>query len=141
MAPFCQDFRRFSLPMSGNRGESNDPGWRRTCKSVGYGAVGLFVTFLDVFKLARILDGFAAGIEMTFRQLLSPCVLGHGDMLKTRDAEGQLALECVDCGEVKRILQHTPIKGPKHGAVPVPGAPVLKVKQLRVRERSYPRSA
>jgi hypothetical protein len=91
--------------------------------------------------MARILDAFTAGIEMTLWQLLSPCVLGHGDMLKTRDDEGQLALECVDCGHVRRVLQQPAIKGPKHCAVPVPGAPVLKVKQLRVRERSYPRSA
>jgi hypothetical protein len=103
--------------------------------------VGFTLTILDVFKMARILDAFAAGIEMTFWQLLSPCVLGHGDMLKTRDAEGQLALECVVCGHVRPVLQQPAIKGPKHGAVPVAGAPVLKVKHLRMRERSYPRSA
>lgn len=91
--------------------------------------------------MARIIDVFAAGLEMTLWQLLSPCVLGHGDMLKTRDAEGRLALECVDCGHVRRVLQQPAIKGPKHCAVPVPGAPVLKVKQLCARERSYPRSA
>ena len=105
------------------------------------GYVGFTLTLLGVFKMARILDAFAEGIEMTFSQLLSPCVLGHGDMLRTRDAEGQLALECVDCGHVRRILQEPAIKGPKHGAVPVAGAPVLKVKHLRVRDRSYPRSA
>jgi hypothetical protein len=78
---------------------------------------------------------------MTLSQLLSPCVLGHGDMLKTRDADGHLALECADCGHVTRVLQQPAIKGPKHAPVPVAGAPVLKVKPLRVRERSYPRSA
>ena len=81
------------------------------------------------------------GIELTLWQLLSPCVFGHGDMLKTRNAEGQLALECVDCGHVRPILQQPAIKGPRHRALPVPGAPVLRVKQLRVRERSYPRTA
>jgi hypothetical protein len=96
---------------------------------------------LDVSKMSQILNAFAAGIEMTLSQLLSPCVWGHGDMLKTRDAEGQLALECIDCGHVRRVLQQPTIKGPKHCAVPVPGAPVLKVKQLRMRERRYPRSA
>ena len=74
-------------------------------------------------------------------QLLSPCVFGHGDMLKTRDADGQLALECVDCGHVRPVLQQPAIKGPKHYAPPVAGAPVVKVKQLRVRDRSYPRTA
>jgi hypothetical protein len=78
---------------------------------------------------------------MTFWQLLSPCVLGHGDMLKTRDENGQFALECVDCGYVRPVLQQPALKGPKHCAVPVLGAPVVKVKQLRVRERSYPRLA
>ena len=77
---------------------------------------------------------------MTFRQLPSPCMLGHGDMLKSRDAEGQLGPECADCGHVRRIFQEPAIKGPKHCAVPVPGTPVLKVKHQRVRERSYPRS-
>src|SRR5918994_366447 len=76
------------------------------------------------------------GSKLTLRQLFSPCVFGHGDTLRTRDAEGQLALECVDCGHVRRILEQPAIKGPKHCAVPVPGAPVLKVRQLRVRERS-----
>jgi hypothetical protein len=99
------------------------------------------LTNFDVPKMARIVDAVVAATETTLRQLLSPCVLGHGEMLKTRDAEGQLALECVDCGHVKRILQQPAIKGPKHYALPVAGAPVLKVKRLRVRERSYPRSA
>lgn len=106
-----------------------------------YGAFRFSRTILYVLEMARILNASAGGIEMTLWQLLSLCVLGHGDMLKTRDAEGQLALECVDCGHVRRILQQPAIKGPKHCAVPVPGAPVLKVKQLRVRARSYPRSA
>jgi hypothetical protein len=66
---------------------------------------------------------------------------GHGDMIKTRDAEGQLALECLDCGHVKRVLEQPAIKGPQHYAAPVAGAPVLKAKRLRVREREYPRSA
>ena len=72
---------------------------------------------------------------------LSPCMFGHGDMLRTRDAEGQPALECVDCGHVSRIVLQPSIKGPMHCAVPVPGAPVLKVKRLHLRDRSYPRSA
>ena len=91
--------------------------------------------------MARILTAFAAGVEMTLRQLLSPCVLGHGDLLKTRDEDGHLALECADCGHVQRVLQQPAIKGPKHRAVPVAGTPVLKVKQLRVRARIFPRSA
>lgn len=91
--------------------------------------------------MAQIVFAFVAGIEMTLKQLLSPCVLGHGEMLRTRDEQGQLALECVDCGHVRRVLQEPAIKGPKHYAVPVAGAPLLKVKQLRVRERSFPRSA
>jgi hypothetical protein len=91
--------------------------------------------------MARIIEAVTAGIEMTLSQLLSPCVLGHGDMLRTRDAEGHLVLECVNCGHVTRVLQQQAIKGPKHTAVPVAGAPVLKVKPLRARERSFPRSA
>jgi hypothetical protein len=99
------------------------------------------LTFLDVFKMARIVDACATRIEKTRRQLLSPCVLGHGEMLRTRDADGHFALECVDCGHVQSVLQQPAIKGPKHRAVPVAGAPVLTVTPLRVRERRYPRSA
>jgi hypothetical protein len=77
----------------------------------------------------------------TRSRLFSPCVLGHGDMLRTRDEEGQLALECTTCGSVKRVLDQPTIRGPKHHAGPVKGTPVLKVTSVRPRERSYPRSA
>jgi len=78
---------------------------------------------------------------MTLSQLLSPCVFGHGDMLRTRDADGHLALECADCGHVRPVLQEAVIRGPRHRTVPVAGAPEVKVKKLRLLDRRYPRPA
>ena len=73
-------------------------------------------------------------------QLLSPCAFGHGDQLRTRDDEGFFALQCADCGQVKRVLDTPAIKGPKLHAAPVKGAPLTAVRRARS-ERQYPRSA
>ena len=81
------------------------------------------------------------GIATKVSQLLSPCVLGHGNMLKTRDEEGYLALQCEDCGHVKRVLEQPAIKGPMLHAAPVKGAPQTTAKRLVTPERRYPRSA
>jgi hypothetical protein len=72
--------------------------------------------------------------------LFSACVLGHGHMLKTRDEEGYLALQCMDCGQTTRVLQRQAIKGPKLNATPAKGAPLVTVRKVALR-RSYPRSA
>jgi len=76
----------------------------------------------------------------TVSRLLSPCAFGHGDQLRTRDEEGFFALQCADCGHVKRVLDTPAIKGPKLHAEPVKGAPLTAVRRAR-QERSYPRSA
>ena len=73
-------------------------------------------------------------------QLLSPCAFGHGDRLRTRDEEGFFALQCTDCGHVKRVLDKPAIKGPKFHAAPVKGAPLTSVRPAR-QQRMYPRSA
>ena len=73
-------------------------------------------------------------------QLLSPCAFGHGDQLRTRDDEGFFALQCADCGHVKRVLDAPAIKGPKLHAAPVKGAPLTPVRRAR-QERVHPRSA
>lgn len=73
-------------------------------------------------------------------RLLSPCAFGHGDQLRTRDNEGFFALQCADCGHVKRVLDTPAIKGPKLHAAPVKGAPLTSVRRARL-ERVYPRSA
>lgn len=73
-------------------------------------------------------------------QLLSPCAFGHGDKLRTRDEEGFFALQCADCGHVKRVLDTPVIKGPRLHAEPVKGAPLTSVRRAR-QERFYPRSA
>ena len=78
---------------------------------------------------------------MKLLQLLSPCVFGHGDILRTRDEEGNLALQCAECGQTTRVLDQPAIRGPKHHAAPVKGAPQLKVKRFDLRKLSYPRSA
>lgn len=72
--------------------------------------------------------------------LLSPCAFGHGHTLRTRDEEGFLALECADCGQLKRVFEKSTIKGPKLHAAPVKGAPLTRVTRLG-RERTYSRSA
>jgi hypothetical protein len=73
-------------------------------------------------------------------QLLSPCAFGHGNMLRTRDDEGFLTLQCADCGRAKRVLDTPAIKGPKLHATPVKGAPMTSARRAR-QERAYPRSA
>jgi hypothetical protein len=78
---------------------------------------------------------------MKLLQLLSPCLFGHGHMLRTRDEEGHLALQCVECGQATRVLAQPAIKGPQHYAVPVKGAPLVTAKRLATQKRSYPRSA
>lgn len=80
------------------------------------------------------------GVATKVSQLLSPCVFGHGHMLRTRDDEGFLALQCADCGQVRRVLDKPAIKGPKLHAAPVKGAPLTSAKRVR-QERSYSRSA
>jgi hypothetical protein len=87
------------------------------------------INFLD-------LKGVAAKVS----QLLSPCAFGHGHTLRTRDEEGFLALQCADCGQVRRVLEKPTIKGPKLHAEPVKGAPLTAVKHVR-QDRTYPRSA
>ncbi len=49
---------------------------------------------------------------MTQSLLLSRCIFSHGDMLRTRDEQGYLALECADCGKTTRLFQQPVIKGP-----------------------------
>lgn len=78
---------------------------------------------------------------MKFLQLLSPCLFGHGNMLRTRDEEGHLSLQCADCGEITRLFEQAVIKGPKHDVEPVKGAPIVTVKRVGTRQRQFPRSA
>lgn len=80
------------------------------------------------------------GVATKVSQLLSPCVFGHGHKLRTRDDEGFLALQCADCGQVRRVLDKPAIKGPKLHAAPVKGAPLTSAKRV-LQERSYSRSA
>jgi hypothetical protein len=80
------------------------------------------------------------GIAARLSQLFSPCAFGHGDTLRTRDENGYLALECADCGQVRRVLATPAIKGPKHHAAPIKGAPLSSARPVK-QERRYPRSA
>src|SRR5688572_16485440 len=73
------------------------------------------------------------GTDMKFLQLLSPCLFGHGDTLRTRDAEGYLALQCADCGQITRLFEQPVIKGPKHDVQPVKGAPIVRVRRVGTR--------
>jgi hypothetical protein len=78
---------------------------------------------------------------MKFSQLFSPCLLGHGDQLRSRDEEGHLVLQCADCGAVTRLFAQPVIKGPKHDVEPVKGTPIVSVKRVGARQRQFPRSA
>ncbi len=80
-------------------------------------------------------------IEMKFSKLLSPCFFGHGDLLRARDEEGFLSLQCADCGQTTRVLLEPAIKGPKLHAVPVKGAPLIAARRADAQKRAYPRSA
>lgn len=83
---------------------------------------------------------YLKGITSKLSQLMSPCAFGHGHMLKTRDEQGHLALECADCGQTTRVLDKPVFKGPKLHASPVKGAPSTTARRVR-QERAYPRSA
>jgi hypothetical protein len=119
--------------------------WYRLAKNVQFRsdmlASGFLLRFWTFSKLHASSKRSPRAGKTSWLRLFSPCVFGHGDMLRTRDEEGQFALECVSCGHVKRILDQAPVQGPKHRAVPVKGAPVLKVTHLHRRERTFPRSA
>jgi len=79
---------------------------------------------------------------MTISQLFSPCLFGHGHTSRTRDEDGHLALECEACGDTIRIFEQPVIKGPKHGAARVAGAPMISATRVQTRDRVlYPRSA
>lgn len=95
---------------------------------------------LSTDKFVGALAASYEAVTTTFGKLLSPCILGHGEMLRTRDEEGHLALQCSDCGQMTRVLSQPAVRGPKHHAAPVKGAPVLTVKRVAVQSR-YPRSA
>jgi hypothetical protein len=96
--------------------------------------------FWFVLKQTASINIDLKGIATRVSQLMSPCALGHGDLLRIRDEEGFLALQCADCGRVQRVLQKPVIKGPKHHPAPIKGAPVTSAKRVR-QERTYPRSA
>jgi hypothetical protein len=78
---------------------------------------------------------------MRFLQFFSPCLIGHGNQLRTRDHEGYLALQCEDCGAITRLFKQPVIKGPKHDVEPVKGTPIVSVKRAGTRQRQFPRSA
>ena len=78
------------------------------------------------------------GLATKVSHLLSPCMFGHGDKLRTRDEEGFFALQCPDCGEVKRVLETPVIKGPRLHAAPVKGAPMTSVTRAH-QDLRYPR--
>lgn len=42
---------------------------------------------------------------MTLAQLFLGCIFRHGDLLRTRDDQGYLALECADCGKTTPLFQ------------------------------------
>ena len=80
-------------------------------------------------------------MSMKLSQLLSPCIFGHGHTIRTRDEEGHVVLQCEDCGGTTRLLEQPVIKGPKHHAATVAGAPAIKAQPAPARDRIYPRSA
>jgi len=96
--------------------------------------------FWFTFKQNASMNTDVKRVATKLSQLLSPCAFGHGDQLRTRDEEGFFALQCADCGHVKRVLDTPAIKGPKLHAAPVKGVPLTSVRRAR-QERMYPHSA
>lgn len=80
-------------------------------------------------------------ISNTVSHVLSSCAFAHGDMLRTRDEEGYMALQCADCGCVTRVLDKPVIKGPRFRVEPVNGAPQTSARRVVKEAQSYPRSA
>jgi hypothetical protein len=78
---------------------------------------------------------------MTISRLFSPCVFGHGHTIRTRDEDGHLALQCEACGDTIKLFEEPAIRGPKHDAARVAGAPMISAKRVQTRDRLYPRSA
>ena len=101
----------------------------------------LSYSFVLALKGSRIVGAFLGKIEQTILRLFSPCVLGHGEMLRARDEEGHLTLQCMDCWQATRVLEHTALRGPEHRAAEVKGAPVVEVKRLALKKPAYPRPA
>lgn len=80
-------------------------------------------------------------ILTSLSHVLSSCAFAHGDMLRTRDEEGYMALECADCGRVTRVLDKPVIKGPRFRVEPVHGAPQTSARRVVEEAQRYPRSA
>lgn len=80
------------------------------------------------------------GIGATLSVVLSSCAFGHGDMLRTRDEEGYMALQCADCGLVTRVLDKPVIKGPKFRVEPVSGAPQIAARRVAKEAQVCPQS-
>ncbi len=81
------------------------------------------------------------GITTTLSHVLSSCAFGHGDLLRMRDEEGYLALQCADCGRVTRVLDKPVIKGPRFHVEPVNGVPQIAARRVVEEAQSYRRSA
>ena len=98
-------------------------------------------SFAIALKASRTVGGLLAAIQTTLRRLFSPCLFGHGQMLRTRDEDGYLALQCMDCWHSTRVLEQPTIRGPQQHPAVVKGAPLVKVTRPRAEKRSYPRLA
>lgn len=70
------------------------------------------------------------GVVSSVSRVLASCAFGHRETLRTRDKEGYLALECAECGHVRRVLQQPAIKGPRFHAAPLRGVPVTHVRRV-----------
>ncbi len=67
---------------------------------------------------------------MTFR-LFSPCLFGHGDQIRTRDASGALVLACTRCDQTWPVLQGKMITtGPLKAPAPVGGQPQIVARRV-----------
>ena len=70
------------------------------------------------------------------------CLFSHGDMIRIRDEHQRLALQCVDCGHVKVVLEGAVVKkGPQHNPADVLGKPTCKVIPLARKADRFPRRA
>ena len=90
-------------------------------------------------QVPRVRFGELKGIATALSDLLSSCAFRHGDMLRTRDEEGCLVLQCASCGRVTRVVETPAIKGPKFHPTPVHGTPQIAARRAVKPTRAYPR--
>ena len=67
---------------------------------------------------------------MSLARWLSPCAFGHGDLVRSRDAEGALILSCLRCHAKVSAVLAGGIEHAQPLAQVVAGAPTIKATRV-----------